>query len=101
MHLTATAIAEAVRRDDIDPVELVTTTLGRLADDDLGTVITLMDSQALSRAGTAGTGPLAGVPILIKDIFDTAATTTTYGSRLFKRNVPTRTAAAVQRLEAA
>jgi aspartyl-tRNA(Asn)/glutamyl-tRNA(Gln) amidotransferase subunit A len=45
--------------------------------------------------------PPVGVPLAIKDLFDTAGLTTTYGSTLFAAHVPTRTAPAVAALEAA
>ena len=46
-------------------------------------------------------GPLAGVPLLVKDLFDTAGVRTTYGSLIYADHVPARTASAVERLEAA
>src|ERR671934_1550454 len=42
-----------------------------------------------------------GIPLAVKDLFDTAGLTTTYGSALFADHVPERTAEAVARLEAA
>ncbi len=42
-----------------------------------------------------------GVPLAVKDLFDTAGLRTTYGSILFADHVPGRTAEAVLRLEAA
>jgi aspartyl-tRNA(Asn)/glutamyl-tRNA(Gln) amidotransferase subunit A len=45
--------------------------------------------------------PTAGIRLAVKDLFDTAGLTTTYGSAIFADHVPTRTADAVQRLEAA
>ncbi len=43
--------------------------------------------------------PEEGIRLAVKDLFDTAGLTTTYGSAIFADHVPTRTAAAVQRLE--
>jgi aspartyl-tRNA(Asn)/glutamyl-tRNA(Gln) amidotransferase subunit A len=43
----------------------------------------------------------AGIRLAVKDLFDTAGLTTTYGSAIFADHVPERTAAAVVRLEAA
>jgi len=45
--------------------------------------------------------PPAGIPLAVKDLFDTAGLTTTYGSALFADHVPAETAEAVLRLEAA
>ncbi len=42
-----------------------------------------------------------GVTLAVKDLFDTAGLTTTYGSSIFADHVPDRTAEAVGRLEAA
>ena len=46
-------------------------------------------------------GPLHGVPIGIKDIFDTADMPTEFGSPIFRGRTPSRDAAAVARLRAA
>jgi aspartyl-tRNA(Asn)/glutamyl-tRNA(Gln) amidotransferase subunit A len=41
-----------------------------------------------------------GISLAVKDLFDTAGLTTTYGSAIFAEHVPTETAEAVARLEA-
>jgi len=51
----------------------------------------------LARPDTPG----EGISLAVKDLFDTAGLVTTYGSILFDEHVPTVTAEAVQRLEAA
>ncbi len=45
--------------------------------------------------------PEAGIPLAVKDLFDTAGLTTTYGSAIFAEHLPPVTAEAVLRLEAA
>jgi len=45
--------------------------------------------------------PREGVPLAVKDLFDTAGLETTYGSAVFAGNLPEQTAEAVARLEAA
>jgi aspartyl-tRNA(Asn)/glutamyl-tRNA(Gln) amidotransferase subunit A len=45
--------------------------------------------------------PREGIPLAVKDLFDTAGLVTTYGSIVFADHVPERTAAAVITLEAA
>jgi aspartyl-tRNA(Asn)/glutamyl-tRNA(Gln) amidotransferase subunit A len=45
--------------------------------------------------------PGPGIPLAVKDLFDTAGLTTTYGSAIFTEHVPTATAEAVVRLEQA
>jgi len=43
--------------------------------------------------------PGAGIPLAVKDLFDTAGLTTTYGSIIYADHVPAKTAEAVSRLE--
>jgi aspartyl-tRNA(Asn)/glutamyl-tRNA(Gln) amidotransferase subunit A len=45
--------------------------------------------------------PATGITLAVKDLFDTAGLTTTYGSALFADHVPAETAEAVRLLEAA
>jgi aspartyl-tRNA(Asn)/glutamyl-tRNA(Gln) amidotransferase subunit A len=45
--------------------------------------------------------PAHGMPLAVKDLFDTAGIVTTYGSLIFADHVPDRTAEAVRRLEEA
>src|SRR5438874_9459838 len=45
--------------------------------------------------------PAGGISLAVKDLFDTAGLTTTYGSALFAEHVPGETAVAVKRLETA
>ncbi len=45
--------------------------------------------------------PRDGIPLAVKDLFDTAGLTTTYGSAIFRDHLPITTATAVERLEAA
>jgi aspartyl-tRNA(Asn)/glutamyl-tRNA(Gln) amidotransferase subunit A len=45
--------------------------------------------------------PAVGIPLAVKDLFDTAGLVTTYGSAIFAEHVPAGTAEAVSRLEAA
>lgn len=59
--------------------------------------MTALDRIWLARASS----PSTGTPVAIKDLLDTAGLTTTYGSILFADHVPTRSAEAVLRLEAA
>ena len=42
-----------------------------------------------------------GIPLAVKDLFDTAGLTTTYGSAVFRDHMPTETATAVRLLEGA
>src|SRR5437868_952561 len=44
--------------------------------------------------------PAPGIPLAVKDLFDTAGLVTTYGSSIFAEHVPQETAEAVRLLEA-
>lgn len=55
----------------------------------------------LAPSAPAGTGPLAGVPVAIKDIVNTEGLGTEYGSPIFAGHVPARDADSVARLKRA
>jgi aspartyl-tRNA(Asn)/glutamyl-tRNA(Gln) amidotransferase subunit A len=59
--------------------------------------VTATDGIFLARPETQA----AGIPLAVKDLFDTAGLATTYGSAIFADHVPASSAQAVQRLEAA
>ncbi|HUQ90476.1 MAG TPA: amidase [Bryobacteraceae bacterium] len=71
--------------------------------------ITILSDGALSQAATLDAeraqghlrSPLHGIPIALKDVFETKGIRTTCGSRLFRENIPNRDAAVAERLEAA
>jgi aspartyl-tRNA(Asn)/glutamyl-tRNA(Gln) amidotransferase subunit A len=67
---------------------------------DLNAAITLCADEAMARARAGVSGRLAGVPLLVKDLIDTAGIRTTYASAIYRDHVPAETAPAVQRLEA-
>jgi len=54
-----------------------------------------------ARARGSVLGPLHGVPLAYKDMFDIAGKPLRYGSRVRGRHVPARTATVIERLEAA
>jgi aspartyl-tRNA(Asn)/glutamyl-tRNA(Gln) amidotransferase subunit A len=95
-------IARAVRARELDPVETVERALRAIeAHVDLNAFITVCADQALARARAGVEGALAGVPLLVKDVFDTAGIRTTAGSRIYGERVPRASARAVLALEAA
>ena len=100
--LAARAIADAVNAGDLAASEVVAAHVDALSElEPLNALITPCPDQALARADEVTGGALAGVPIVIKDLFDTAGVRTTYGSSIFAAHVPSATAEAVRRLEAA
>jgi aspartyl-tRNA(Asn)/glutamyl-tRNA(Gln) amidotransferase subunit A len=64
-----------------------------VTDDPLNAVITWVDEPEEPKQG-----PLSGKRLIVKDLIDTAGIRTTYGSEIYARHVPDRTAPAVQRL---
>jgi len=76
---------------------------------ELNAFITLMEEQALASAialdaelkAGKDRGPLHGIPIVVKDIYDTAGVPSTVGSQFFKERIPKEDATAVSKLKAA
>ncbi len=106
----AAEAAAAVRARDVSASELVRAHLDRIAalDGTLGAFLEVVADRALARArrvdgllSNSDPGPLAGVPVAIKDVLDVEGVPTTCGSRMLEGYVPPFTATAVRRLEAA
>ena len=103
--------SELVRRRKVSPKELTSACLARIQrlNPTLNAFITVMAEQAMADAVTAETeimkgrwrGPLHGIPVGLKDLFDTAGVRTTGASALFADRVPTDDAEVVRRLKAA
>ena len=107
---SATELAAHIRRGDLSPVTAVEEALDRLEqrNDDLNAFVTVLNEEARERARQAERaiedgeelGPLHGVPIAIKDLFDfKEGVTNTMGSKAFEEFVPEQTATYVERLE--
>jgi Asp-tRNA(Asn)/Glu-tRNA(Gln) amidotransferase A subunit family amidase len=109
--LSLTEAAAGIRDGRLSSVELVGDCLKRIdeIDRDIGAWAFLDPEHAMRQAKAADaqrsrgepTGPLHGIPLGIKDIFDTADMPTEFGSRLWAGRAPRRDAAAVARLRAA
>jgi len=99
--VTATEIAAQVAARELSAEEVVADALARIAaQPELNAVITVCEEQAVARARGGVSGALAGVPVLIKDLIDTAGVRTTYASSIYADHVPQRSAPAVTALEA-
>ncbi len=105
----AARLAEAVGRGEIDAVAVIGAHLDAIAANPALNAFTLVDGESalrraasLDRARSSGAslGPLAGVPVALKDLIDQEGRPTTCGSG-FYREVPSRSATVVQRIEAA
>ena len=107
-HLSATAMAKAVRKGEVSATQLVRAHLDRLdtVGPKLNAVVTRCDEPALAAAAAADQavadrgrlGLFHGVPITVKDALDTAGIRTTAGSTGLRNHVPDVNATTVQRL---
>jgi aspartyl-tRNA(Asn)/glutamyl-tRNA(Gln) amidotransferase subunit A len=97
----AIEIAAGVAAGERSAEEVVADALARIAArPELNAVITTCEEEALARARGGVSGRLAGVPLLVKDLIDTAGVRTTYASSIYRDHVPARSAPAVTALEA-
>jgi aspartyl-tRNA(Asn)/glutamyl-tRNA(Gln) amidotransferase subunit A len=93
----------------VSPVEIVTSLLERIdsLNPSLNAVVAVDGDAVLAEARDAERRwprmprPLEGVPFAVKDMIDTAALPTSYGSRMFAEHEPVRDAAVVQALRRA
>lgn len=110
-QLNVGELLDGYRSRTFSPVEVVDALAGRITRDDpmIGAFVTTCLDAAREEARVweaayakaAATPPLAGVPFAAKDIFDTAAVKTSYGSRIFSRHVPVEDAAVIAALREA
>jgi Asp-tRNA(Asn)/Glu-tRNA(Gln) amidotransferase A subunit family amidase len=109
--LSATEGARLIRDGVISSEQLVEACLARIAEVDgqvqawtfLDRDYALQQARAADqrRLSGASIGPLHGVPVGIKDIFDTADMPTEYGSPIYAGRTPSRDASVIARLRAA
>src|SRR5258708_21736126 len=109
--MTIQEAAAALRARKVSCVELTTAALDqiRTRNPKLNAIQTLMEESALESARQADEelarkidiGPLHGIPIAVKDVFETKGVRTTCGSKLFADFVPDRDAAVVEKLDSA
>ncbi len=110
--MPATELAARIRRRDLSPVEAVEAFLDRIEarDGEINAYVTVLEEEAGERAreaeraltlgAGAALGPLYGVPVAIKDLFDyKVGVRNTFGSKPLKDYVPNRNATYVERLE--
>lgn len=111
VHLTARELAQTIRERKVSAVEVVQAHLAHIERHNpaLNAIVTLDGERALDRAREADAalargeiwGPLHGVPVTIKDVYETAGLRTTSSFRLLARYVPKQDATVVARLRAA
>ena len=109
--LSAVELAQAIRSRKLSAVEVVRAHLAQIerANPKVNAIVTLTAEQALKEAQTAddqlkrgdAVGPLHGLPVGYKDLTETKGIRTTFGSPIFKDNVPTHDALVVERMKRA
>ncbi len=109
--MSAAELLRGYRAGEVSPAEAVEACLGRVdaLNDRLGAFTVMTSGRARTEAeertaelkAGAIRGPLHGVPVAIKELFDVAGAETTYGSDLFNGHVADKDAAAVSALRAA
>lgn len=110
-YLSIEEAGAQLRGGALSPVELTRAYLDRIdaLDERLHSYLHVAREGALGRARRAERelgqgewrGPLHGIPVALKDIFDTAGVPTTGGSRIYRDRVPERNATVSARLESA
>lgn len=105
---TLAQAASAIAAGRLTPSEVLEQCIGQTEQHDgaLNAHITRLDESARAAALAAGKeiasgkyrGPLHGIPVGVKDIFDTAGVPTTSGSRVDEHRTPIRDAVLVRRL---
>lgn len=111
MSLTAVELGKKIKAHEVSVLEAVTEAIAAIEEKDgtFGCFVTVTKEQALERAKTVQqqidegklTGPLAGVPVAIKDNLCTEGIRTTCSSKILENFVPVYTAEAVVKLEEA
>ncbi|MDB4875350.1 MAG: Amidase [Gemmatimonadetes bacterium] len=108
---SAGELASLIRRREASAREVVAAHLARIerVNPSVNAVVTLVADRALADATRADEavargdriGPLHGVPVVHKDLIETADIRTTFGSPFYRDNVPTQDALIVARARAA
>ena len=103
--MTAAELLAAYAARERSPVEVVAELAAAIEADPHGAFWATCLERASEEARAAEAAwacgdarPLEGVPIAVKDIFDTEGVETTYGSAIFRGHVPARDAEAVRRV---
>ncbi|HEX5565857.1 MAG TPA: amidase, partial [Streptomyces sp.] len=110
-RLTAAELAAAIASGQTSAVEVTEAHLARIeaVDEKVNAFLHVDREGALARARTVDAkrargeklGPLAGVPLALKDIFTTEGVPTTVGSRILEGWIPPYDATLTRRLKAA
>ena len=106
--LTIVEAGRLIERKELSPIELIESRIDRITrlDSSLNSFICVLAEQALAEARAAEAeiisghyrGPLHGIPIGLKDLYETAGVATTGHSKVMQNHVPRADAFSVARL---
>ncbi len=109
--LTAVELADRIRRRQVSVIEVVRAHLAQIehVNPKVNAIVTLTAERALADAKQKDAalarreapGPLFGLPIAHKDLVPTKGIRTTFGSPIYRDNVPTVDGLIIERLRAA
>jgi Asp-tRNA(Asn)/Glu-tRNA(Gln) amidotransferase A subunit family amidase len=94
-QLTATGASRLIQAGKLKPIDLLEACLARIAEREPQVQAFAFLDPAQARAAKPLPGPLHGIPIGVKDVFDTADVPTEHGSPIWKGWRPKADAAAV------
>jgi len=104
-------VSRLIHAREVSPIELIESHLERIETTEgrLNSFITVLAEEATELAIEATQdvsnggelGPLHGIPIGLKDLYDTAGTTTTVGSQIYRDRIPGSDATVVTKLRKA
>jgi aspartyl-tRNA(Asn)/glutamyl-tRNA(Gln) amidotransferase subunit A len=110
-YLSIHELSEQIREQRVSPVDIVESCLERIEslNPTLNAFITVLAGQAREQANAAEAeikagnwrGPLHGIPVAVKDFYDTADIKTTAAFQHFENRVPAKDAVSVTRLKEA
>ncbi len=106
-----TSVSKLIKEKKVSPLDIVEACLKRIEthNTQLNTFITVLNDEARKQAKIVADeisrgewkGPLHGIPIAVKDFYDTAGIRTTAGFVHFKDRIPQKDAEVVQKLREA
>jgi aspartyl-tRNA(Asn)/glutamyl-tRNA(Gln) amidotransferase subunit A len=110
-YMTIGELGELIRNQTVSSVDVVAECLERIqmVQSKINAFITILADQAMAEAKQATAeikagkwrGPLHGIPVAVKDMYDTAGIKTTAAFEQFADRIPQKDAAAVTRLKEA
>ncbi len=106
---TISNISEDIETETISPVEIMEVMLERISELDpkINSYITINEKNSLKEAKEAKRmisegkrkSRIHGIPIAVKDLIDTKEIYTTYGSKIFRTNIPSHDATVITKLK--